>query len=80
MAIKNNLKEIQGLLMKQMKRLDEAVQGEVRIETARSGALSQNATAYLKSVNVSLRVKEMSKNNQVYEERINKEIGILEEQ
>lgn len=80
MATKNNLKEIQGLLMKQMKRLDGAIQGEVRIETARSGALSQNAGAYLKSLNVSLRIKEMSKNNEIYEERINKEIGVLEEE
>ena len=78
--MKNNLKAIQGLLMKQMKRLDEAVQGEVRIETARSGALSQNAGAYLKSLNVSLRIKEMAKNSEIHEERINKEIGVLEEE
>ena len=80
MATKNNLQEIHGLLMKQMQRLDKAIQGEVRIETARSGALSQNAGAYLKTLNVSLRIKEMSKNNEIYEERINKEIGVLEEE
>lgn len=37
---KNEIIEIQRLLKKQMHRLDEAVAGEVRIETNRSGALS----------------------------------------
>lgn len=75
----NEIIEIQGLLRKQMHRLDEAVADEVNIEINRSGALSQNASAYLKAVSISLRVKEMVKNNQEAEDTILKEIGVLNE-
>lgn len=75
----NEIIEIQQMLKKQMKRLDEAVAGEVSIEINRSGALSQNAQAYLKAVGTSLRVKEMVKNNPQAEETILKEIGVLNE-
>lgn len=75
----NEIIEIQKLLRKQMKRLDEAVAKEVRVEIARSGALSQNAQAYLKAVSTSLRVKEMTKNNPSAETTILKEIGVLNE-
>lgn len=75
----NEIIEIQQMLKKQMKRLDEAVAGEVRIETNRSGALSQNASAYLNAVKLSLRVKEMVKNNPKAEKTILKEIGVLYE-
>lgn len=75
----NEIIEIQGLLRKQMHRLDEAVAGEVNIEINRSGALSQNAGAYLKAVSTSLRVKEMVKNNPQVEDTILKEIGVLNE-
>jgi len=75
----NEIIEIQKLLRKQMHRLDEAVAGEVNIEINRSGALSQNAGAYLKAVSTSLRVKEMVKNNPNAENTILKEIGVLNE-
>ena len=75
----NELIEIQNLLKKQMLRLDEAVGKEVSIEINRSGALSQNAQAYLKSVATSLRVKEMVKNNPQAEDTILKELGVLNE-
>lgn len=76
---KNNIIEIQDLLMKQMKRLDEAVAKEVAQEVNRSGALSQNAQAYLKAVSITLRVKEMSKRNPATELELLKETGIIEE-
>ena len=76
---KNNIIEIQELLMKQMKRLDEAVAREVTQEIGRSGALSQNAQAYLKAVATTLRVKEMSKRNPATELELLKETGIIEE-
>ena len=76
---KNNIIEIQELLMKQMKRLDEAVAREVTQEIGRSGALSQNAQAYLKAVATTLRVKEMSKRNPSTELELLKETGIVEE-
>lgn len=75
----NEIIEIQQMLKKQMKRLDDAVAGEVKIEINRSGALSQNAQAYLKAVSTSLRVKEMVKNNPQAENTILKEIGVLNE-
>ena len=75
----NNIIEIQGLLMKQMKRLDEAVAKEVAVEIGRSGALSQNAQAYLKAVATTLKVKEMSKRNPATELELLKETGIIEE-
>ena len=75
----NNIIEIQGLLMKQMKRLDEAVAKEVAVEVGRSGALSQNAQAYLKAVATTLKVKEMSKRNPATELELLKETGIIEE-
>ena len=75
----NNIIEIQGLLMKQMKRLDEAIAKEVVVEIGRSGALSQNAQAYLKAIATTLKVKEMSKRNPAIELELLKETGIIEE-
>lgn len=80
MEKKNNIIEIQDLLMKQMKRLDEAVAREVTQEIGRSGALSQNAQAYLKAVGTQLRVKEMARRNPAAEIGMLKEVGILYEE
>ena len=77
MKNKNELIEIQKLLKKQMVRLDEAVSKEVAIEVGRSGAMSQNAQAYLKAVNTSIKVKEMTKNNSKHEKAMLKEIGVI---
>lgn len=75
----NELIKIQKMIFKQMERLDKAVAGEVKIEVARSGACSQNAQAYLKAVNTSLRVKEMVHKNPDAEQTILKEIGVIDE-
>lgn len=78
--MKNNIKEIQELVMKQMKRLDTGcTKGEIQLEIQRSGALSQNAQAYLKSLSIGIKVKEMCKNNPKVEETILKEIGAINE-
>lgn len=79
MKNKNELIEIQQMLKKQMHRLDQAVAREIPVEINRSGAMSQNAQAYLKSVATSLRVKEMVHKNPEAEETILKEIGVLNE-
>ena len=79
MAKKNNIVDIQDMLMKQMHRLDEAVAKEIPTEVNRSGALSQNAQAFLKSVSVVLKVKEMSKRNPATEMELMEETGIIEE-
>lgn len=76
----NEIIEIQRLLKKQMDRLDNGCnRDEIQLEINRSGALSQNAQAYLKAVATSLRVKDMVKNNPNAEETILKEIGVLNE-
>lgn len=75
----NRLIEMQEMIMRQMRRLDDAISNEISIEVKRSGALSQNAQAYLKSVNTSLRVKEMVKENPLGEKTVLEEIGVLNE-
>ena len=79
MKEKNHLREIQDLVLKQMHRLDTAVAREVKQEVARSGALSQNAQAYLKSLATSIKVKEMAKRNPQIEKTLLKEIGAIDE-
>lgn len=73
----NNLREVQDLMLKQMRRLDESIGREIRTEVGRSGALSQNAQAYLKTMSIGLRVKEMTKMNPVVEKEVLKEIGAI---
>lgn len=80
MKNKNELIEIQKLLKKQMVRLDEAVSKEVAIEIGRSGAMSQNAQAYLKAVATSIKVKEMTHNNPTSEKTILNELGIINDE
>lgn len=77
--MKNEIVEIQQMLKRQMHRLDEAVSKEINVEINRSGALSQNAQAYLKAVSINLKVKEMTKNNPSAEKTILKEIGVIDE-
>ena len=77
---KNELIEIQKLLKKQMVRLDEAVSKEVQIEIGRSGAMSQNAQAYLKAVATSIKVKEMTHKNPTSEKTILNELGIINDE
>lgn len=79
MKTNNNLIKMQEMLMRQMGRLDSAISHEISIEVKRSGALSQNAQAYLKSINTSIRVKEMVKKNPQAEKTILEEIGVLDE-
>lgn len=76
--MKNNLREVQDLMLKQMKRLDSCTaKSEIQLEVGRSGALSQNAQAYLKSMSIGIRVKEMTKMNPSIEEEVLEEIGAV---
>ena len=75
----NRLIEMQEMIMRQIRRLDNAISNEISIEVKKSGALSQNAQAYLKSINTSLRVKEMVKKNPLGEKTVLEEIGVLNE-
>lgn len=79
MKNKNELIEIQKLLKKQMVRLDEANKDNVHIETARSGAMSQNANAYCKAVGINIKVKEMCGKNPQAVDTVLTELGVLNE-
>lgn len=74
----NKLIEMQEMLMNQMKRLDDdklmAVSG--RGEVLRGNALNQNATTFLKSVNVGMRIIEMSNKYEIQEAKLSKELGV----
>lgn len=74
----NNLIEIQEMLLKQMKRLDDDTLMETRgkEEVSRCNALSQSATSFIKSVNVGMRVIEMSEKYDIQKDKLIKELGI----
>ena len=77
----NKLIKIQEMLFNQMKRLDNnnlMEKGLGKREIQRSGALSQSASAYIKSVQTQLKVKEMTKRNPESENTILKELGVLD--
>ena len=76
----NNLIKIQEMLMRQMKRLDndDLMEDHCKDEVARGNAISQSANTFLKSVNVGIRVIEMSKNLKLKQETLKNELGINE--
>lgn len=69
---------IQEMLMREMKRLDdnEYMASQGKDEVLRSNALTNNATAYIKAVNVQLRIKEVAERNNVTTKKLGEELGI----
>lgn len=56
------LKEIQKMVMNEMKRLDDNdYMKDNKDEIARANALSQNATVFVKTINTSIRLEEMKR-------------------
>ena len=78
MANNNKLIDIQEILMRQMKRLDDdkVMEESGTTEIARSNALSNQATTYLKSLNTQLRILETAKTNEQTAEALKKQIGL----
>lgn len=79
----NKLIKIQEMLYNEMERLNDddlMRKGLGNKEVQRSGALSQSVCAYIKSVNISLKIKEITKNNPNSEKTILKELGIIEDE
>ena len=75
----NNLITMQEMLLRQMKRLDEMddANGVNRQEEiSRANALSQSAVTFLKSVNVGLRIIEVSKKFETDKDKLSKELGV----
>lgn len=78
--MENRLIKIQNILFNQMKRLDDnELMENSQKEIQRSGALSQSAGAYIKSVQTQLKVKEMTRKNPASEKQMLIEIGVLNE-
>ena len=76
----NKLIEIQNVLYNQIKRLDDnKLMEQNNKEIQRSGALSQSAGAYIKSVQTQIKVKEMAGKNPQAENTLLKEFGVLDE-
>ena len=69
---------IQEMLMREMKRLDdnEYMASQGKDEVLRSNALTNNATAYIKAVNVQLRIKEVAERSNVTTKKLGEELGI----
>lgn len=77
----NKIITIQEMLMREMQRLDdnEYMINQGKDEVLRSNALTNNATAFLKALNIQLRIKEVAEKTQSTQKSISKELGIDEE-
>lgn len=74
----NDLKRYQKILLNQAERLDdnEIMNERGKREIARSGALSQNATAFVKSIQTQLKIVEVSNKYNVEPDTMNDYLGI----
>jgi len=73
----NRLLDIQEMLFNQMKRLDNKLPlKEMQNEISRSNALSNNALTIIKSININIKLKELTSKYQTTQEQINKELGL----
>lgn len=75
----NKMQEIQTYLLNQMGRLDDnkiMKSDEGKQEIQRSGALSQSATAFVKSVQTQMRILELSGKYNVEPQQMNEFLGI----
>ena len=74
----NDLKKYQKILLNQAERLDdnEIMNERGKREIARSGALSQNATAFVKSIQTQLKIVEVSSKYNVEPDTMNDYLGI----
>lgn len=76
----NRLIKIQEMLYNQMTRLDDnELMEKSNKEIQRSGAMSQSAGAYIKSVQTQIKIKEMCKRNPASEQTTLIELGVLNE-
>ena len=77
----NKLLKAQDMLYNEMKRLDDESYMKVngKREIMRSGALSQSVCAYIKAVNVNIKVREMCKTNPQGQQTLLEELGVVSE-
>lgn len=76
--MENNLIKIQTIVMKQMERLndDAYMEDKGKEEIARANALSQNATVFIKTINIGLRIIDMQQKFNISESNLKQKIGI----
>ena len=74
----NELQKIQKILLNQMERLDDndIMKEQSKKEIQRSGALSQSASTFVKSVQTQMRVLDLSGKYNVEVETMNEFLGI----
>lgn len=74
----NKIITIQEMLMRQMERLDdnELMESNGNNEIARSNALSNQATTYIKAVNTSLRIMDTAMKNEQTSDSLRKQLGV----
>lgn len=74
----NDLKRYQKILLNQAERLDdnEIMKEQGKREIARSGALSQNAVSFIKSIQTQLKIVEVSNKYNVEPDTMNDYLGI----
>ena len=74
----NRMIDIQEIVFKQLKRLDdeEIMQERCAEEIARSNVISNNAQTFIKSINMQLRVLEFANRNNLSIKDLSKKIGI----
>lgn len=77
-ANENDLKKYQRILLNQAERLDdnELMNERGKREIARSGALSQNAVSFIKSIQTQLKIVEVSNKYNVEPDTMNDYLGI----
>ena len=77
----NELKRIQKILLNQMERLDdeEVMKERGKREIQRSGALSQSATSFIKSVTLQTKILELAGKYNVEVNDMNNYLGIENE-
>lgn len=78
---KSELKRVQKILLNQMGRLDdeEIMKERGKREIGRSGAISQSASAFVKSIQVQMKVLELTGKYNVEVDDMNEFLGIKEE-
>ena len=74
----NELQRIQKILLNQMERLDDndIMKEKSKEEIMRSGALSQSASSFIKSVQTQIKVLDLTGKYNVEPEDMNKYLGI----
>jgi hypothetical protein len=74
----NKMIELQEIVFKQLKRLDdeELMKEKCAEEIARSNVVSNNAQTFIKAVNMQLRILEFSKKNEMSIKDLHKKIGV----